>query len=128
MVGVATVNPRVTLRVKTVVFITPPPAAVTVTGKLPAGVDPVVLIFSIVEQAGLQEGDEKVPVAPAGNPDTLKDIAWLIPETRAAETEFVADDPATTDLLPELDTEKLKSVPVTGEVSDALPDSSWYLV
>ena len=123
MVGVATVNPRVTLRVKTVVFITPPPAAVTVTGKLPAGVDPVVLIFSIVEQAGLQEGDEKVPVAPAGNPDTLKDTAWLMPETRAAETEFVTDDPATTDLLPELDTEKLKSVPVTGEVSDALPAS-----
>jgi hypothetical protein len=107
MVGVATVNARLTLRVKAVVFIKPPPAAVMVTGKLPAGVDPVVLIFSIVEQAGLQEGEENVPAAPAGNPDTLKDTAWLMPETRDAETEFVTDDPATTDLLPELDTEKL---------------------
>jgi|SRR5688572_26677045 hypothetical protein len=128
MVGVATVNARVTLSVKAVDFVTPPPAAVTVIGKLPAGVDPVVLIFSIVEQAGLQEGDENVPVAPAGSPDRLKDTAWLMPETRAAETEFVTDDPATTDLLPELDTEKLKSVPVTGEVPAAMPDSSWYLV
>ena len=128
MVGVATVNARVTLSVKAVVFVTPPPAAVTVIGKLPAGVDPVVLIFSIVEQAGLQEGDENAPVAPAGSPDRLKDTAWLIPETRAAETEFVTDDPATTDLLPELDTEKLNSVPVTGEVPAAMPDSSWYLV
>jgi hypothetical protein len=49
-------------------LVTPPPIEVTVIGKLPAGVDPVVLIFNIVEHAGLQEAEEKDPVAPEGQP------------------------------------------------------------
>ena len=73
MVGAATVNARVTLRVKAVVLVTLPPADVTVIGKLPAGVDPVVFILNIVEHDGLQEIEEKDPVAPAGRPDTLKE-------------------------------------------------------
>jgi hypothetical protein len=37
-------------------------------GKLPAGVDPLVLIFNTVEHAGVQEVEEKDPVAPEGSP------------------------------------------------------------
>ena len=73
IVGVATVNASVTLRVKAVVLVTPPPVEVTVIGKLPAGVDPVVTMFNTVEHDGLQAADEKGPVAPAGSPDTLKE-------------------------------------------------------
>ena len=74
-VGVATVNAKVTLSVKAVVLVTPPPVEVTVIGKLPAGVDPVVTMFNTVEQDGLQPVEEKDPVAPAGNPEILKETA-----------------------------------------------------
>jgi hypothetical protein len=72
---VETVNASVTLRVNAVVLVTPPPVAEIVIGKLPAGVDPVVLIFITVEQAGLQDVEEKDPVAPEGSPETEKEIA-----------------------------------------------------
>jgi len=68
--GIATVNAKVTLRVKAVVLVTPPLVEVMVTGKLPAGVDPLVPIFITVEHAGVQEADEKDPVAPEGRPYT----------------------------------------------------------
>ena len=73
IVGVATVNAKVTLRVKAVVLATPPPVEVMVMGKLPAGVDPVVLIFNTVEHVGVQEVGEKDPVAPEGRPEALKE-------------------------------------------------------
>ena len=73
IVGVASVNAKVTLRVKAVVLVTRPPVEVTVIGKLPAGVDPVVLMFNTVEHAGLQEVEEKDPVAPEGRPEALKE-------------------------------------------------------
>jgi hypothetical protein len=44
-----------------------------VMGKLPAGVDPLVLIFNTVEHAGVQEVEEKDPVAPEGRPEALKE-------------------------------------------------------
>ena len=78
IVGVATVSANVTLSVKTVDFFKPPPIDVTVIGKLPAGVDGVVLMVSIVEQFKMQEVEEKEAVAPEGNPETpetLKEIA-----------------------------------------------------
>ena len=75
IVGVATVNASVTLSVKAVVLVTLPPVDITVIGKLPAGVDPVVVIFNTVKQAGLQEVEEKDPVAPEGRPETEKEIA-----------------------------------------------------
>ena len=108
IVGVATVSASVTLRVKAVVLVTPPPVEVTVIGKLPAGVDPVVFMFNTVEHDELQEVEEKDPVAPAGKPETLKETAWLLPETNAAAIELVTEDPAMTDIFPEFDTEKLK--------------------
>jgi hypothetical protein len=75
IVGVATVDETATLRVKAVVFVTPPPVEVTVIGKLPAGVDPLVAMLSVEEQFGLQEAEEKEPVAPEGRPETLNETA-----------------------------------------------------
>ena len=77
IVGVATVDTTAaaTFRVKTVVLVTPPPVEVTVTGKLPAGVELLVVIPRTVEQDGLQVGDEKEPLAPEGSPDTVNDNA-----------------------------------------------------
>ena len=45
---------------------------VTVIGKLPAGVDPLVFTVNTVEQVGPQEAVEKDPVAPEGSPETEK--------------------------------------------------------
>jgi hypothetical protein len=75
IVGAATVSATgaLTVRVKVVVFVTPPPLALTVIVELPAGVAPAVLIASVEEQVGLHELAEKVPVAPDGNPDTVND-------------------------------------------------------
>jgi len=46
---------------------------VTVIGKLPAGVDPLVPIVTTVEQVGLQEAEEKDAVAPEGRPEAEKE-------------------------------------------------------
>jgi hypothetical protein len=108
IVGVATVNPSATLSVKAVVFVTPPPLALTEIGKSPAGVDPVLAIFNIVEQVGLQEAEEKDPVAPEGNPATEKETDCGLPEAKVALMELIAEDPAVTDWFPELAREKLK--------------------
>jgi hypothetical protein len=101
-VGVATVSASVTLRVKNVVFVTPPPVAVTVMGKLPKGVEPVVLILNTVEHAGAQAAEEKDTVAPGGRPDPEKETDWALPDTKVALTERVPEDPLFTDISPEL--------------------------
>ena len=77
IVGVATTSETgtVTLRMNAVVRVIPPPLDVTVIGKFPAGVDPLVVIFSSVKQFGLQEVEEKDPTDPEGRPETLKVIA-----------------------------------------------------
>ena len=77
MVGVATVDTTaaVTLRVKAVVLVTLPPVEVTVTVKLPAGVELLVVMLRAVEQDGLHVVDEKEPLAPEGSPDTVNDNA-----------------------------------------------------
>ena len=74
-VGVATVDTigALTVRVKVVVFVTPPALAPTVIVELPAGVDALVAMLRAEEQAGLQELAENEPVAPDGNPDTVND-------------------------------------------------------
>ena len=66
---------ELTVSVNAVVCVTPPPVAVIVMGKLPVDVDPLVLMVSVEEQVGLQEAEEKDPVAPEGRPDTLKETA-----------------------------------------------------
>ena len=109
-VGVATVEATVglTVRLKAVVFVTPPPADVTVIGKLPVDVDPVVLTVSVEEHVGLQEADEKDPVAPEGRPETVNETAWLLPELRFAVIAFETDEPATTEIFPALASAKSK--------------------
>ena len=105
MVGVATTSATVavTLRVKAVVLVTPPPVAETVIGKLPIGVDPLVLTVNTVEQDGLQEVEEKDAVAPEGSPETLKETARETPDTKVVLIVSVSEDPAFTDRSPELE-------------------------
>ena len=62
---------KLTVRSNVLVFVMPPPEAVTVTFEVPAGVEAVVLSVRVEEHAGLQDGVEKNPTAPAGNPETL---------------------------------------------------------
>src|ERR1051325_2576742 len=95
-----------TFRVKDVSFVTPPPAAATVIGKLPTAVELLALIVNNVEQAGLQEGAEKEAVAPAGRPETEKETAWLLPDTSVVTIVLLAADPGATDRSPELASEK----------------------
>src|ERR1044071_2369490 len=97
IVGVATMSVNETARLKVVVLITLPPPALTVMVKFPAGVAVVVLMFSTVEQAGLQEGDENEAVAPGGNPETLNETVWLVPESNVVERVLVTEVPATID-------------------------------
>ena len=77
IVGVATVDAigAVTVKVKAVLLVMPPAAALIVTEKFPVGVDPLVPILSTVEQVGVQEPEENEPVVPEGRPETLKDMA-----------------------------------------------------
>ena len=77
IVGVATVETTIvlTVSVNAVVCVTPLPVAVTVMGKLPVDVDPLVLMVSVEEQVGLQEAAEKDPVAPAGRPAAVNETA-----------------------------------------------------
>jgi len=64
-----------TVRVKEVVLVSPPPAAVTVTVELPAGVVALVVNVKTVEQVGLHEVEESDALAPVGRPEMLKETA-----------------------------------------------------
>ena len=66
---------KLTVKLNVVVLVTPPPVAVTVMVELPAGVEAVVLMVRVEEQAGLQLVEEKEAVAPAGRPETEKETA-----------------------------------------------------
>ena len=70
MVGVATVDTTaaVTLRVKAVVLVTPPPVEVTVTGKLPAEVELLVVMLRSVEQDGLHVVEREGTTSSRGQP------------------------------------------------------------
>jgi hypothetical protein len=62
----------------------------------------------VEEQAGLQLVEEKEALAPVGKPEAERVTDWGLPETKAVLIELVTEDPAMTDIFPELDTEKLK--------------------
>ena len=72
IVGVATVGRLFTVKLKALVLVTPPPAAVTVIRKVPAGVELVVLMVRVEEQVGPQEVEEKEAVALVGRPEAEK--------------------------------------------------------
>jgi len=104
IVGVATVETAVgaaTVKVKAVLLVMPPAAALIVTEKFPVGVDPVVVILRTVEQLRVQEAGEKDAKAPEGSPETLKDTACEVPDANVAVIELLTEDPAVTDRSPE---------------------------
>ena len=76
--------------------------------ELPAGVEAVVLMVIVEEQAGLQEAVENEAVAPVGRPEAENETAWALPDAKVVPIELVTEEPATTDLSPELAREKLK--------------------
>ena len=114
IVGVATVETATgadTVKVKAVLLVMPPPVALTVIGKFPAGVDPLVLILSIVEQVGAQEAGEKDAVAPEGSPETLKETACAVPRAKVAVIELLTEvRQSRLKQLPEFVSEKSKPV------------------
>jgi hypothetical protein len=79
--------------VNCVVLARDPETEVTFTLWFPVGVVDWVEIFNVVEQFGLQEVCEKVPVAPEGRPDTEKVAAWVLPEMSVAVMLFEVDWP-----------------------------------
>jgi hypothetical protein len=108
IVGVATANATAALKLSTndVVRITPPPPALTVTGKLPPTADPLVLTVNTVVQLGLQEARENVPTAPEGSPETENEIGCTVPEANVAVMALITEVPAVKDMLPEFVIEK----------------------
>ncbi len=110
MVGVATVGSP-TVKLKEVVFVTLLPAAVTVMVDVPAGVEALVLIFRVVEQVVLHEAAENEAMAPTGRPETLKETTWVAPGLEDAVIVSEAEEPAITETLPELESEKSKVCP-----------------
>ena len=117
IVGVATVNTTaaLTLSINDVVRVTPPPPALTATGKLPLAVDSLVLTVNTVVQLGLQEGEEKEAVAPEGSPETEYEIGCPTPDTKVALMELLIEDPAISELLPEFEIEKSKGCVTVNE-------------
>jgi hypothetical protein len=95
-----------TPKLNVVVLVTPPPDAVTVMEELPAGVELLVLMVRVEEQLGLQLFEEKKAVAPEGNPEAENVTGCVVPETNTTLIELVTDEPAITDLSPELESEK----------------------
>ena len=78
---------------------------VTVIGKVPVGVVPLVAIVSVIEQLGVQETGENVDVVPAGSPEAAKLTICAGPETSVAVIVFVPAEPCPTVMAPELASE-----------------------
>ena len=70
----------VTVKLKVVVLDTSPPVPMTVIVWVPAGMVAGILIVSVVEELGEQEGGENEAVAPIGKPETEKETGLVIPE------------------------------------------------
>jgi hypothetical protein len=90
--------PVVTTRGKTV--LRPRGVPVTVTGKLPAGVEAAVVTVSVLEQLGVQLPGAKEAVAPAGRPEAEKLTGWVVPASSVALTVVVLDWPAVSVMPP----------------------------
>jgi hypothetical protein len=71
-------------------------------------VAPLVFIVNTVEQVGVQDGDEKEAVAPEGSPETEKDTGCEAPAVKLGVIELVAEDPAVSEVAPELESAKSK--------------------
>src|SRR5206468_432696 len=102
------VEGALTVRVKLVVWVTPPPLPVTVMGKGPVGVLAEVVRVRVVEHVGVHEGAEKEALAPVGSPDAEKVTRCQLPALWRAVMVFVIDEPCVTDRSPPFDSEKSK--------------------
>src|SRR5438045_2735808 len=102
------VEGALTVRVKRVVRVTPPPLPVTVMGKGPVGVVAAVVRVRVVEHVGVQDGLEKEALVPGGSPDAEKVTGCELAETRVAVMVFVTDEPRVTDRSPPFASEKSK--------------------
>ena len=77
---------------------------VTVMGKVPAGVDPRVLMVNCWLQVGLQLAPEgKDEVAPAGRPETASETLCVVPLESVAVTVVDPEPPGWTVMLPEFE-------------------------
>src|SRR5438046_4289350 len=74
----------VTVKVKVVGRVRPPPLPVTVMVEGPVGVDVVVARVRVVAQVGLHAVGENVALAPAGSPEAEKETDRDFPESRVA--------------------------------------------
>jgi len=93
---------------KSNVVVLPKGDPVTVIGKVPVGVAPVVAIVRVFEQVGLQEAGrgENVAVAPAGRTEvTARLTACVAPETKVAVIVLKPEAPWMTVMFPELERE-----------------------
>ena len=100
----------VTVKLKLVVLVIPPPVPVTVMVEVPAGVEAAVEIVKVVEQVGEHVSGENDAVASVGNPEAEKDTDCVVPETSVALMELETWSPWVTDLLPPFASEKSKEV------------------
>lgn len=85
-----------TERVRDVVRVSPPPVPVMVSVVVPSGVDDDVAIVrsaAVPPEGGGNEEAAKVPVAPAGRPETEKETAPVKPPDGVAVTVVVAEPP-----------------------------------
>src|SRR5947207_3038197 len=95
-------EPLLTVKVKLVVFVTPPPMPVIVMVEMPGGVEAAVEIVRVVEQGGEQTVEENDTVAPVGSPETEKDTDCAVLATSVALTVLETEAPGVTDWLPPL--------------------------
>lgn len=92
-VGFVTSGGTLTVRVNGVVRVSPPPVAVTVTVEFPVGVEGDVVRVIVEEQLGAHEVGENEAVVPVGSPEAENETDWDAPDTMAALTELVTDEP-----------------------------------
>ena len=74
----------VTVKLKLVVLVIPPPFPVTVMVGVSMGVVEDVLIVRVVEQVGEHAVEENDALAPVGSPEAEKDTDCAVPETSVA--------------------------------------------
>jgi len=98
-----------TVTLKVIALVRPPPVALMVMGKLPPGVDRDVVIVTSAEHVSQHQlRDANEAEAPAGNPLAESLTARLFPAVSVARMVWVTDDPASTARSPRLDSEKAK--------------------
>src|SRR2546425_410962 len=99
----------VTVKVKLVVWVTPPPLPVTVMVEGPAGVEAEVVMVRVVGQEGGRAAGEEEAEASAGGAESEKGTDCAVPESSVAVMVLEAAAPWGTDWLPLLAREKSKA-------------------